>query len=345
MKKSDSVIQKILPLFATLFVVIGLAAIVLSIPKNVALTEQASSIVIDTPTSSVPFTVLQEGDVLHLMGVSMPHDCTLPTSSVRVTRVAVAGIDLIAEDGTHLRLGLDCTVQDVRFPPGLLNPSDTHGVRLGDPRKDGAAAIVISDGKEESTIILRGQDGRPYRDPVLIGWMDGTHVAASASQGDSRHLLVVETTGRVMKRATLSEMVGDVAAGGGFAWYVTVTPGEGIEFGPRGPSEIHRVSADGSDAVVARDEQSALESLSVGPAGHFAASVGDAILVGQQTAVKKSATGRVIGWTESGALMIARNGRLALIQSDGLVTDTDLPVSEQVTAAWRPVLDDDMWTR
>lgn len=346
MAKTSNPIQKILPLFASLFIVVGVAAVALSRPNTPQpVAELSPSSDIETVPSSTALTVYQHEDQVHIVGNVEPRGCPLPHTLGHIVRVTPEWIEIESADHVRLRMGFDCVMQEGTLAPGLPNAQGTRGVRLGNPRSDGTSSVIISDGTEDSTIILRSADSRPYGEGFLIGWIDDTHIAATAFQGDARHLLVVEPSGRVMRRAILSEAVGDIVAGGGYVWYVAVTPGRGIEFGPMGPSELHRVDPSGKDEIVAGDE-GVFERLIAGPDGRFAVVyAGGALMAGRFGETEHLGTGHPVGWTADGSLLVRRQGRLNIIDVDRpfdaayAVTELSVEIPEGVTRVWHVPLD------
>jgi hypothetical protein len=348
-KSAVNPVQKILPVFATLFIVVGLAAIVLSRPKDEVAepTTNIASHLGATTTGAV--TVLQTNDtgVRFLSDDGTIHECPISWTDVRMRRLSKDGLDITAGDDQSHHVAFDCSTSDSMLPRGLLNASGTHGARMGAAKSDGAGVIIFSDGKNETEVVLRDAQSHPYRwsefQDDIVGWMDDGRLGVVVLQGDGRIALTVEPTGTISKLASLPEEAMQFAAAGGAFWYATVTPGPGIELGPRGPSELHRVQ-DGKDVIVAKDAEDAIEGLSAGPDHRFAYLAAGTLFTGQEEA-KNVGTGRPLGWTDDGTLMVARNGRLTLIAPDaasrtsGVATDTQVMVPDSASGAWRATLD------
>jgi hypothetical protein len=71
----------------------------------------------------------------------------------------------------------------------------------------------------------------------------------------------------VKKVSDLPDFIERLRIFDGAAWYVTVTPGEGIEQPDAPPSAFHRVSLDGHDDRLVQEEKSVIGNYAVGARG------------------------------------------------------------------------------
>lgn len=342
-KKQLDPVRQALPLIATLFVVVGIAAIVLTRPQGGS--DQPAENQPPVEMGPVTATVFQDGDVIRVTQTqgtsSTARECTVPQGTTRAASVDKNGIVISLTSGQNVRIGFDCMAKEGTLPEGVLNPSGSRSARMSDPRSDGGGTVTISDGTNEETMTLRGPNARPFRDPLIIGWMDNQKIAVIAFQGDARHALMVESAGRVTQLKELPETATEFAARDGAFWYVTATPGPGIELGPRGPSEVRRVGMDGTEEVVSRNENDAIEAFMPGPDGRFAYVGGGALYVGKGTETKNVGTGRPLGWGEDGTALVVRNGQLVRIADDGAVVEVGIDIPDGVVSVWNLTLDEE----
>lgn len=347
MPKSSSGIQKILPVVATLFVVVGIVVIVFIRRPAPPLSNDGPGVPMPMNTSgTTALVVFQEAEAIRVVGtgadgkMTSMATCPLSGEAARIVRVNSQGIEIATGGEGRAHMGFDCTATTSTLPAGLLNPSATRGAQVAEARADGTGAVMIITGTEERIVVLRGSNGRPYRDPELIEWMDNDHLAVMAFQGDTRHVLAITVTGQITQLVTLPEEVGGIAAGGGMLWYVTATPGEGIEFGPHGPSELHRVDASGKREKVAGDD-GVFESLSAGPGGQFAVNGSGALITGTFGATRNIGTGTPTGWMDDGTLLVVRNELLVLAppDADAQVKETNVSIPTDVDWVWSIPLD------
>lgn len=316
-------IHQWIALFATIFVVGGVVAILQTRPGADASEEGVE--VLEEVRSGRVVVFVDAGRVYLADAASGAGLRVCDASGVtRIEEVTRDGIVMSAPTGDRVRLGFDCVViGDVEASP----------VQIVEPGADGVPHVRFA--SSGADVALVASNGRPYREPQIVGWMDDTRVALVALRGDVRTALAVRTDGTVEVLATLPEVVGGFAAGGGAFWYVTASPGPGIEFGPQGPSAIHRVRAAGDDAVVAGDDVFIVDAFLVGPLGGYAYVMDGTLFVGKDGAPVPAGTGVPIGWSDDGrALVLNAQGALSFIATDGSVTETGVILPPGVVSAW-----------
>ncbi|HWR00167.1 MAG TPA: hypothetical protein VN397_04980, partial [Candidatus Methylomirabilis sp.] len=223
-------VQRYLPVIATILVVLGVVAIArLNVKKENIVKEPPSAA--SEPTT-VTWTVFQAGMKLSLTNDQGDHrECDLPEGLTNVDRANKDGFTVRSATGARMLVNLDCVVTNPKLVPGLANPSGKRAANVATKRRDGAGVLEVSDGKIMEEITLRGKNSRPYRDPEVVGWLDDNIFVVTAFQGDAKYALTVQTTGRITELLKLPENAVEFKAGASSFWYVTVTPGEGIELG------------------------------------------------------------------------------------------------------------------
>jgi hypothetical protein len=313
-------------LLATVFVVGGVVAVVLTRPAVEG--EDGQGIVASDATLSGRVVVYASGDALHVIdaddGVELK-ECAI-ADGARIARVNREGILVGAPNSGWVQLGFDCMAEDEVLMAALQGPDEEEVVTL-----------VVG----EREIPLRHENGRPFREPQVIGWLDDHRVVLVAFRGDVRYVVLAEATGELHTLAALPEIAEGFTVGNGSLWYVTATPGEGIEFGPSGPSAIHRVGTDGTDVVVVREPSALIESLSVSDEGMYAYTVGGTLMLGRQKALVNAGTGMPVGWTDDSRLLVVDAQRALTLKSlDGATEETGVVLSEDVWAAWLVSLDE-----
>jgi hypothetical protein len=342
--KRQGLLRSFFPIIATVFVVWGVILIVrLSPSVSFSKSNNADTASIISQPKQETVIVIQSGKKLTINrkdGQIQQTTCDLPDGFVTVDRVTNYGISIRSATGGRETLDVSCTAVPSKLVTGIPNSAGTRGAWLGSPKSDGAGVVRISEGNGLEDIILRGKRSQAYKDAEIIGWVDDGHVALSALLGNARHIILVEPSGRVSDLAIVPDEAAGFFVGAGSVWYVTVTPGQGIESGPVGPSDVHRVTLTGEDRVVAHEDADAIESVAVCPAeatgtatffyqvnNHLIQSGSD----GKRTDL---GVARALGWSSDGELIAIRDSELVSIDSSG-VHDLNIPTDADAVAAWK----------
>jgi hypothetical protein len=98
-------------------------------------------------------------------------------------------------------------------------------------------------------VILRSPSGEAYTEPRLLGKLDDKH-AIVAARTDHMQILDVSRVGQVIVLADVPENTNIFGLSGGAVWMATLTPGEGLESEPTGPSTLYKVTQNGGKEVV-----------------------------------------------------------------------------------------------
>jgi len=158
---------------------------------------------------------------------------------------------------------------------GSVSPDGARTVQLSVDKNNTTALSVVRGNEKPQLIVLRDSSGHAFQNVSLLGWLTNNSIALAGAVGETSAVYAVSIDGAINVLAPMapSALWGD--ARGGFAWYATAVMGEGIESSPHGPSELHRISPDGKDVLVARDELRVFQSVIAGTDGVFAATTDD----------------------------------------------------------------------
>lgn len=137
----------------------------------------------------------------------------------------------------------------------FISPDRRYRARPGLPKSDGASVIDVVQGNEKpQPIILRDRRGRALTEAMLAGWLTSRSLAVTAVATSSRWIYSADLNGSFVPLAPLPDSAVYLEARAGAVWYATAVLGQGIETPPQGPSDLHRVTADGKDEIVAHDD-------------------------------------------------------------------------------------------
>ncbi len=166
--------------------------------------------------------------------------------------------------GAHFTSGLPVGVRhDGRIDDvyRVLSPDQSRQLQPAEPREDGAGAIEIRNGSDIATHVIR-MDSQPVRDVTPVGWWDDGHFAVIGRIGGERHALSVSIGGDVRDVSTIPDEAEHISAQSGALFYVTLTPGPGLESPPVPPSSLSQLSSDGETRTVTTfDDDSILQYL------------------------------------------------------------------------------------
>lgn len=195
----------------------------------------------------------------------------------------------------------------VQFENEFRSPDGIRLARLETPKGDAASVVTIEQPQGSSSLVLRV--GRfPLRDARIHGWSDAQTLFVSALVTSTRAVFRVDIGGSVRKLATLPDTALFLEVQHGALWYITASPGEGIESEPAPPSEAHRIRADtGDDRVVREDSRLIL---------HVVPSKNDAVAYltddGQVTFLPTAQTASKIALGKRQPLLFLDDGRLVM---------------------------------
>lgn len=205
----------------------------------------------------------------------------------------------------------------------FLSPDRRYIARLGEPKRDNAAALEIVQGREApQTIVLRDRRGKALTDTVLLGWIGPRTLAVLAVATSSRCLFAAELNGTLRQIAQVPDDIVYAEARGGAVWYATAQLGEGLESTPKGPSELHRVTSDGQDMLAARDDLRVFQVAVPDGKGHLMYTTDDGqsfyLTVGDEKTRLALGKRRPLGYFPDGNLLLRDGyGILSLDPEDG----------------------------
>src|SRR3989338_3104848 len=128
-----NVAQKVLPVIATILVVLGVVAIArLNVNKQDAVALPPSA---PGAAASATWTVLQTGGKLSLMNDQGDRrECELPDGFANVDRADKDGFTVRNATGARMLVSLDCVVTNPKLVPGLANPSGLRAANVSGNR-------------------------------------------------------------------------------------------------------------------------------------------------------------------------------------------------------------------
>lgn len=230
-----------------------------------------------------------------------------PTSSVRLT-----GAD--AATGAPVTYS---TSTGSEGPKGVASPKSRHIAFPSEGQSDGAGSAVIkSPNGSSERVVFRLANGQPLLSTLLLGWLDDETLVVLATGSSSRMVAAVPLTGSARVIKNIPDNVIYTDARGGFVWLMTGTIGEGLETPPAGPSELVRVSRDGSQTIVARDELRVIQGIIVDEANHVAYTTDDgqsfALTIGDDASKSVLGDRRPLLFLPDGRLIIRDRFALAV---------------------------------
>jgi hypothetical protein len=273
--------NKPVAIFATILVVAGVAAVVAVSSEFRSATTPAS---LKNPTNALqasqpgPYasgTILLVNDsAVTLMQLNATSERVTPeqfTARFKGAALPTEGVDAANGSKVSFHLPTDSTSSTARF----LSPDRAREAQLV-TTKNGATAISIAQSSETpQTIVLRDAQGHALQDVSLLGWLTDSTFAVSGISTSTPAVTILSTDGDVRRSVSLPTSTLWAEVHGGEVWYATGVVGEGIESTPHGPSELHRISADGTDTLAARDELHVFLTVIVGMNGQIAATTDD----------------------------------------------------------------------
>ncbi len=200
-------------------------------------------------------------------------------------------------------------------PGAVPSPDGAYSAHLADPRADGATAVLLkpAQGAERTVVLRKGNE--PLRDGAFAGWFDARTMGIVAYTDAEKSLYAAGLDGSLRKLVTLPDDVALSSMRDGAFWYITATQGAGIEVAPQGPSELHRVSVDGKDVRMTREEKHVIFGLIADGKGRVVYSLddGSAVLIGLDLPQGRMELGqrRPVGMLPDGRLVLREGYGLA----------------------------------
>ncbi|MCR4278764.1 MAG: hypothetical protein NUV81_02555 [bacterium] len=186
--------------------------------------------------------------------------------------VRLEAIDTIVP-GVHFFSGVPVGVHSNKRIDNLyrvLSPDQKRELRPGSAREDGAMVVEIGMGDATEEHVIRFQDGKTVQDGEPVGWWDSQTFGVVGRLNGERHILAVALSGSVHDVAVLPDIAEQIVIQNGALWYVTLTPGPGLESPPEPPSTLHSVALGGEDTVVYTFKNDAIRRFIIGSTGDIA---------------------------------------------------------------------------
>ncbi|MBP9869799.1 hypothetical protein KBC59_04555 [Patescibacteria group bacterium] len=268
--------QKATAIFATLLIVVGIVTVAYvssEKPAPVGPTPPSESSAPPNAGLTGPRMVLQSDHAITVM--------TFDGRSERYETIdaflSQYGSTSIRSHGTEAATGAIVFFSTSTTPvPGQVSPHRRQFAVMGEAQSDGAGIIqVTGEDGQIKRIITRLANGTPLRVTAIVGWFDDETIAVEATLDENRVLAAVPLIGASTK---IRDLGGDVLfayAHSGYAWLMTGAIGEGLESPPTGPSELIRVSKNGEEIRVTRDELRVISSVATDGAEHLAYTTDD----------------------------------------------------------------------
>ncbi|MFZ2804560.1 MAG: hypothetical protein WA001_05045 [Patescibacteria group bacterium] len=334
-------------IFATILVVVGVVAVVaFSSEFNKATTPPSTSNPGTSTVSTQTAGPYASGTVV-LVNDSAVTLMRLDATTERVTEdqftARFAG-EALPVEGANVANGAKAYfhLPSASSSSAIPSPDGKTTAAMDDVKSDGATVLDISPvGGSPQTVVLRNAGGQALQDVSFLGWLDSRTLAVSAVATSTSEAYAVSIAGDVTPLAPLpSSMVWDDARGGSI-WYGTAVMGQGIESEPQGPSELHRIAADGTDTLMTRDETHVYLTVVPGPNGAFAVTTDDgksSLLESSTGAVRISlGTSRPLFFLPDGTLLMRTDYTIAVFNPTAQTSKTLGSVPEgQVSAFFLP---------
>ncbi len=186
-------------------------------------------------------------------------------------------------EGSKLSNGIVTPFPDPKLDKGAIpSPDWKYTARLAEPRADGATSIFLKPKTQNARTIILREGNQPLRDGSFAGWFDEKNMAIVAYTDQNKSLYSAGLDGSLKKIAPMPDTVVMSTMRHGIFWYVTATLGQGIETPPSSPSELHRVTLDGKEVRMAREEKQVITGIMAEANGRIAYSLdnGEAVLSG-----------------------------------------------------------------
>ncbi|MBI4139226.1 hypothetical protein HY479_03715 [Candidatus Uhrbacteria bacterium] len=195
---------------------------------------------------------------------------------------------------------------------GLRSPDGRRSLHPTPSAPDGTGAVIVKFGGDVRTIILREANGRGIRDARAVGWWDDETIAVVGVRQGAQTMFAVGLAGDVRTVAVMPETASRFEIRDGALWVVTLTPGEGLESEPRPPSELHRITKDGTDERVVTDAERVIARIAVRDGALAAYQTEDGRLF--QGASSYAISGTLLDPAPDGWVLVSRGPDLVLLQ-------------------------------
>ncbi len=263
-RSSGPTTNKPLVIFATILVVAGIVGVAyISSLRNTPTVQLAvvTSSHAATGTVMEPQLFLVNNDTVSLMAADGTMErLTFGAFAARMKNHAlpINGSNAATGAPVQFRIGASSSTAQQSF----ISPQGTYVARRLPPSEnDNASAIEITRGSEAPQKIILRDNNIPLKDADILGWFSNRDLAVAVTVTSSRAIYAISVAGSPRFVASLPDGLAYLSARDSAVWYTTAVPGPGIESPQRGPSEVHRIDADGTDTRIVRDESHVILSV------------------------------------------------------------------------------------
>lgn len=284
-KEENLLIKRIVAVFATFFIVIGVAVVGL-FARDAAreATEGADVEATSTEmTVSAIMVVKEEGARLHKLDGERIKDLVWPddTGLLDAPLSQLKGANMMNGENAWLKNGFKVATT-TRF----RSPDGRREMRLEQARRDGSKPLIISYGPEEDMRILRLR-GRVLRDLQLIGWVDSQRIAFMGNVTGTAAIFTVDLGGVLDYIAPVAEGAWEYRVFDEEIYWLMSDVGENDgEKYKAAPGAILRMDLAGNSEELAREIDSVIQSYAINESGIY-------YEMADQTMVKRDGKKRV----------------------------------------------------
>lgn len=311
--RSKNTLHPALAVFATVIVVAGVAgtAYLATLTRGGGSPSSSISTGSSTSTTNGALPVVSKPVQLVLLN---DDGATIVSETGKEQKISTAQFERsIAQGGMPIE-GVDVANGAANWYLNVYrSPDGTQSVKLVTAKSDGASVLEIDSARATSTVVLRDQNN-PLHDTRIHGWnADGSAVYVSAIATSTREVYSVKKDGEIRALAQLPDSLLSLDGWNGAVWYVTATPGPGIESDPVPPSDVHRVDASG-DTLIAHEDSKLILSAVPGANGTLAylSNDGSATLLKSNASTASLDKHRPLLFLSDGHLLIRDGFKLSL---------------------------------
>lgn len=180
-------------------------------------------------------------------------------------------------------------------------------------------------------VILRSASGEAYTEPRLLGKLDDKH-AMVVARADRMQILDVSRVGQVIALADVPENAMVFGFSGGAVWMATLTPGEGMESEPTGPSVLYKVTSNGERTLVDSTKTADFFAGALSDGTRQVVWLNTGSFTAESVGQKFSGSGRPLAWL-NGKLLVTEGKHLFLYDAQGQKQDLGIAMDGEPAAA------------
>ncbi|MFZ6014906.1 MAG: hypothetical protein ACOYUZ_00935 [Patescibacteria group bacterium] len=215
--------KKVIAVFTTFFIVIGVALVSLLSSDNSGLRSIPSEDEAATSTEIIRdpslFFIREEG--AFLMNQDGSESEIYWPDDLEKLKQPISQIECVAgNSGKRIWLDPEFKPASARY---YRSPDGRRNARMGEVLADGSTEIFIKHGADEDRYILRGSKDMPWSDLGIVGWPDAQNLVFAGNVSGTRSLIAMGLGGVENVIAQLSPEAACITAGGGAIYYISAT--------------------------------------------------------------------------------------------------------------------------